>query len=165
MAFLLKRQRIGSLADAGILGSEESRSQTFLWQEQDSISRGFGKASWGVCCYSRVALLWFPKLEPRSDGAGWAENSTRAGLSERLLRGCTGPQGPSRSPILAGKGIARGQLFTVKESPFLASPASPRPCSVRRTGTGRSLAGPSTQAAETHAQHFCRRKSKSLSRG
>ena len=28
---------------------------------------------------SWVALLWFPKLEPRSDGAGWAENSTRAG--------------------------------------------------------------------------------------
>ena len=36
----------------------------------------------GGCCYSWVALLWFPKLEPRSDGAGWAENSTRAGTCQ-----------------------------------------------------------------------------------
>ena len=156
---------MGSLADAGILGSEESRSQTFLWQEQHSNPGGSGKPRGGCAVTPGLLCCGFLSWNHGPMGQGGRRTAPEPGPSQRLLRGCTGPQGPSRSPILAGKGIARGQLFTVKESPFLASPASPRPCSVRRTSTGRSLAGPSTQAAETHAQHFCRRKSKSLSRG
>ena len=132
------------MADAGILGSEESRSQTFLWPEQDSVSGGIPESLVGGVL-SPLALL-------RSGFLSWNHGPMRRGGRRTApeLGTVTAPpeevaQGPGAclaSPIVEGKGIAQGQLFTVKGSPFLAGPDSPHPCSGRRTSLRWSLAGP-----------------------
>lgn len=112
------------MADAGILGAEESQSQTFLWQEQDSISRGFGNLFVVVVVVGVVTpgMLCCSFLSWNHGPMGQGGRRTAPGLGPVTTPpegAAQGPRARLASPILAGKGIARGQLFTVKGSPFL----------------------------------------------
>lgn len=72
------------------------------------------KSSW-VVCYSWVAPQWFPEPEPRSNEAGWAEKSTRAGTCHSSPRGgCTGPWGLSCFSHCGRKGHCTRAAFHSK---------------------------------------------------
>lgn len=81
-----------------------------------------------MCCYSWVAPQWFPQPEPRSNEAGWAENSTRAGTCHSSSRGgCKGPWGLSCFSHCGRKGHCTRAAFHSKGIALPRWPCQPSP--------------------------------------
>lgn len=126
MAFLLK-MKDGVIGRCWHPGFGRISKPDFSLARATLKSRGFGKASRGVCCYSRVALLWFPKLEPWSDGAGWAENSTRAGTVTTPPEGLHRAPGPVSLSHPGRKGHCTRAAFHSKGITFPCQPSKSSP--------------------------------------
>lgn len=100
---------------------------------------GSPRGGGGACCHSWVAALWFPELEPQSDGAG-GRGSTRTGTGHSSCRErCAGSRAPPGFSHLGRRGCCTRAAFHSKGMAFSRRPRYSPPRSGRREGTRPAL--------------------------
>lgn len=155
------------MAHAGLLSFKEPRSHTSLWQQQDSMSTGMREILVGGFLMPRQgggALRSSPQWEAGPGGQGRWRTAPEPSVTAAPEGAEQGPGAPPAPPSTEGKGIARGQLFTVRGWPFLAGPSGRLPTEGSPPALARGEAPPaqSSRAAEAGAQDACRWNSKLL---
>lgn len=91
-------------------------ARLFFGKSRTRFPRAFRKFTSAVLSFSRTALLWSPKREPRSGRQGGV------GGGQQLLRGCAGSWGPTCFSHRGKKGHCVRAAFHSKGMPFLTGP-------------------------------------------